>query len=253
MNADMTPFDFEGQSVRVVAVDGEPWFVAADVAVILGYRMASDMTRRLDPEDRGTRSVRTPSGDQDMTVISEPGLYVSVLGSKVRGAKAFKRWVTHEVIPSIRKTGSYGVQRELTPDEIVHQALQITAERVERLTAELAIAQPKADTWDALCSGKGDLTITDAAKVLARAGIETGPRKLHQQMLRLGWIYQNARGKWIAKQDRLNQGLLAERVRHYIDDDGVTALATPQVRVTAKGLDRLRVALGSAEPMGALA
>lgn len=73
-------FQYDGREVRTVTIDGEPWFVAADVARILGYRMASDMTRRLDPEDRGTHSARTPSGDQEMTVISEAGLYVAVIG-----------------------------------------------------------------------------------------------------------------------------------------------------------------------------
>ena len=84
---------------------GEPLFVASDVAKILGYRMASDMTRRLDPDEKGTRSVRTLGGTQDLTVINEPGLYTAILGSKVEGAREFKRWVTSEVLPSIRKHG----------------------------------------------------------------------------------------------------------------------------------------------------
>ena len=101
-------FQYDGREVRTVTIDGEPWFVAADVARILGYRMASDMTRRLDSEDRGTHSARTTSGDQEMTVISEAGLYVAVIGSRVDGARAFKRWITHEVLPTIRRTGGYG-------------------------------------------------------------------------------------------------------------------------------------------------
>lgn len=82
---------------------GEPLFVASDVASILGYRMASDMTRRQDPDEKGTRSVRTPGGTQELTVINESGLYTAILGSKLSEAKAFKRWVTSEVLPSIRK------------------------------------------------------------------------------------------------------------------------------------------------------
>lgn len=100
-------FNYEHHEVRTVLIDGEPWFVAADVARILGYRDAANMTRRLDAEDRGTRSVSTPSGDQEMTVITEPGLYVAVLGSQVSSAKEFKRWVTRVVLPEIRKTGSF--------------------------------------------------------------------------------------------------------------------------------------------------
>lgn len=103
MNA-ITIFNHLGNDIRVSTTeDGEPWFVASDVAGILGYRMASDMTRRLDPDEKGTRSVRTPGGIQEVSVINESGLYSAILGSKVEGAKAFKRWVTSEVLPSIRK------------------------------------------------------------------------------------------------------------------------------------------------------
>lgn len=95
--------------VRVIVINGEPWFVAADVANALDYRMASDMTRFLDDDERGTQIVRTPSGDQEMTVINESGLYSAILKSRKPEAKKFKKWVTSEVLPSIRKTGSYTV------------------------------------------------------------------------------------------------------------------------------------------------
>jgi prophage antirepressor-like protein len=101
-------FDFESHNVRIVLDENsEPWFVAADVAQSLDYRMASDMTRSLDDDERGTQIVRTPSGDQEMLVINESGLYSAILKSRKPEAKRFKRWVTHEVLPSIRKTGSY--------------------------------------------------------------------------------------------------------------------------------------------------
>lgn len=93
----------EGQEIRVVEKDGEPWFVAADVARALGYRDAFNMTRRLDDDDKGTHSTSTPSGQQEMTVVSEPGLYGAILGSQVPGAKAFKYWLTHDVLPALRK------------------------------------------------------------------------------------------------------------------------------------------------------
>lgn len=108
MNTDMIPFTYEGSSVRLVTDDnGEPWFVASDIAKILGYREAYDMTRRLDADEKGPRSVRTPGGTQEMTTINEAGLYAAILGSKVEGARPFKRWVTHEVLPSIRRHGGY--------------------------------------------------------------------------------------------------------------------------------------------------
>ena len=110
----MDLFQYQDTTVRtIVDEEGAPWFVASDLAKILGYRDAANMTRRLDDEDRGTRPVSTPSGTQQMTVINEPGMYDAVLGSKVEGARAFKRWVTSEVLPAIRKTGSYGKTLEL--------------------------------------------------------------------------------------------------------------------------------------------
>ena len=87
--------------------DGEPWFVASDIAKALGYRDAEKMTRRLDDDEKGTRSVGTPGGEQQMTVITEAGMYSAILGSKVDGAKRFKRWVTHEVLPALRRDGAY--------------------------------------------------------------------------------------------------------------------------------------------------
>jgi len=108
MSTELIPFDFEGRPVRVVTdTQGEPWFVAADVAQSLEYRMASDMTRSLDDDEKGTQIVRTPSGDQEMLVINESGLYSAILKSRKPEAKRFKRWVTSEVLPAIRKTGAY--------------------------------------------------------------------------------------------------------------------------------------------------
>ncbi|PLT16365.1 BRO-N domain-containing protein [Ralstonia mannitolilytica] len=114
MSTELIPFDFEGRPVRVVTdAQGEPWFVAADVAQSLEYRMASDMTRSLDDDEKGTQIVRTPSGDQEMLVINESGLYSAILKSRKPEAKRFKRWVTSEVLPAIRKTGTYAAGAKL--------------------------------------------------------------------------------------------------------------------------------------------
>ena len=98
---------YKENPVRIIEKDGEPWFVAKDVAVILGYRDAYTLIRRLDEDERGTRKVCTPSAEQEMTVINEAGLYNAILCSNKAETKAFKRWVTHDVLPSIRKTGAY--------------------------------------------------------------------------------------------------------------------------------------------------
>lgn len=97
--------------VRVVMVKSEPWWVASDVCNILDYRDAYTGTRRLDEDEKDTHLVCTPGGNQNMTIVNEYGLYNLILGSKKKEAKEFKRWITHEVIPSIRKTGSYSVEQ----------------------------------------------------------------------------------------------------------------------------------------------
>lgn len=102
-------FAFDSHAVRVVeGKDKEPWFVATDVAKILGYRDAEKMTRILDDDEKGTHIVGTLGGDQTVSIISESGLYNAVLKSRLPTAKTFRKWVTSEVLPSIRKTGSYG-------------------------------------------------------------------------------------------------------------------------------------------------
>lgn len=161
-------FNYGNQEVRTEVIDGEPWFVAADVARILEYRMASDMTRRLDPEDRGTRSVRTPSGEQEMTVISEPGLYVAVIGSQMAGAREFKRWVTHEVLPAIRKTGHYGVPAlDLNAIDPRTLALAILEESDRANAAESKVLElaPKAEAFEKFLEADGALSIGAVANM----------------------------------------------------------------------------------------
>jgi prophage antirepressor-like protein len=106
MNQQLAPFDFEGRQVRIVTdAQGEPWFVAADVLSTISLDRKA--LERLDDDEKGVNSIHTPGGVQEMTTVNEPGLYALVLGSRKAEAKRFKRWVTHEVLPAIRKTGSY--------------------------------------------------------------------------------------------------------------------------------------------------
>ncbi|KYC44700.1 MAG: hypothetical protein AMQ22_02278 [Candidatus Methanofastidiosum methylothiophilum] len=100
---DLVSFDFQGQNVRTLVIDGEPWWVAADVSGLLGYRMASDMTRRLEDDEKDTRLIHTHGGEQSMTIVNESGLYAAILRSDKPEAHTFKRWITHEVLPAIRK------------------------------------------------------------------------------------------------------------------------------------------------------
>lgn len=242
-------FQFGDLPLRTVMVGDEPWFVAADVARLLGYRMASDMTRRLDAEDRGTRSVRTPSGQQEMTIVSEAGLYAAILGSQVPGAREFKRWVTHVVLPQIRRTGRY----EITPVHAIPQtyadALQLAADQareIEQQREQLAIAGPKADAWDVLASAHGDYSVREAAFILNRdPAIDTGQRRLFQ-LLR-DWKLIDRRD--IPYADHARHVRL--RARTYDHPRTGEPRTTEQVRITAEGLRYLHRRLGGVEPLAA--
>jgi anti-repressor protein len=110
MITDMVPFDFNGVEVRAIIDElGEPWFVAKDVADVLGYSRTSAMTQSLDGDEKGVRDLDTPGGVQSLTIISESGVFAAVLRSQRPEAKVFRKWVTTEVLPSIRKTGSYSL------------------------------------------------------------------------------------------------------------------------------------------------
>lgn len=123
-------------TVRTVDIDGEPWLVGKDVAEILGFKNPRQaLASNVDDEDRGVHAVDTPSGVQNMTVINESGLLSLVLCSKLPSAKAFKHWVTKEVLPSIRKTGSYQMQKPMTQLEILAAQAQALVEQERRLNA----------------------------------------------------------------------------------------------------------------------
>lgn len=184
-------FDFNGTAVRVIKDDqGEPWFVAKDVAEILDYENSRTMTRRLDDDEKGVQKLHTPGGEQEMTVISESGLYSAILGSSKPEAKAFKKWVTGEVLPAIRKTGGYMVARpNETPEEIMARALVIAQDTLKRQEVriaeaetkiaeqsrqiaekaeELAVAAPKAAFVDNFCVSTGTILVRDFAKHIAQ-------------------------------------------------------------------------------------
>lgn len=184
----LVPFTYDDAQVRVVTIDGEPRFVAADVARILSYRSAPDLTRRLDAVDKGYAKVRTPGGEQDLTVITESGLYDAVFRSNAEGAKPFRRWVTGTVLPEIRRTGSYSPAPALPVDRtelLARAVLEATAalEEKEQHIRELA---PRAAVADELMDATGLLSLQELAKALG-----WGPNILFRDLRRLGVLQTN--------------------------------------------------------------
>lgn len=223
-------------SIRVLTgEDGEPWFVASDIAKALGYRMASDMTRRLEDDEKGTRSVRTPSGEQQMTVITEAGLYAAILGSKVEGAQRFKRWVTHEVLPSIRKHGGYMAGQEaMSPEQMVAASMRWLESRIKEQEAQLEAQKPKVLFADAVSASDGTCLVGELAKMLTQAGFTIGQNRLFARLREDGYLGKTGQNRNVPLQRWVEQGLFRIKETAVTHPDGhVTINRTP--KVTGKG------------------
>lgn len=223
--------------VRTIEIDNEPWFVGKDVAEALGYRDTSDaLKKHVDADDKLTRRFADSGQAREMYIINESGLYSLILSSKLTGAKEFKRWVTSEVIPSIRKTGGYiKGQETMTPDELMAKALMVAQQtladreaRISQLTVDKAIMQPKADYFDELVE-RGLLTnFRETAKQL---GIP--PKKFVNWLIEHKYLYRDKKGKLLAYENK-NNGLfeLKECVNERTQWAGVQTLVTPKGRET---------------------
>ena len=165
-------FNFEELSVRTMNIDGEPYFVGKDVAEILGYKKtANAINKHVDDEDKGVTKLGTPGGVQYVTIINESGLYSLIFSSKLESAKRFKRWVTSEVLPSIRKHGIYATDNVIeqtiqNPDYIIHVLTEFKKEREGRLVAEQQVNElkPKATYYDLVLQNKSLLSVSKIAK-----------------------------------------------------------------------------------------
>ncbi len=166
--------------IRVIDRDGEPWFITVDACRALELRNSRDAISRLDDDEKGVASIDTPGGPQEMSIINEPGLYTLVLGSRKSEAKAFKRWITHEVLPAIRQTGSYSLvtvdtntsQRALTSDDYLRAAVIVARCKNDRLPYVLGFLEKGG--WDVPKIEKPAFKRTPIAVVVNRTLEETG-------------------------------------------------------------------------------
>lgn len=244
-------FPATGHGIRVVMQSGEPWFYLADVCAALEIGQPRNVLSALD-EDEHSRCVAADSDNSDegtlIDIISEAGLFSMILRSRKPDAKVFKRWVTHDVLPEIRKTGSYGVQPQLP--QTFAEALELAAAQARELevvNAALTEALPKAESWDVLGTANGDLSVADAAKILSRDdNIKLGQQRLFTLLGEWSWIYrQTADTRWRVMQTAVETGRLMELPgSHYHPRTGELVLDAPQVRVTVKGLHEIHRRLG---------
>jgi anti-repressor protein len=267
MTTDIEQFQFPvtGQAVRTAIVSGETMFFAADVCAVLGHTEASKIVKgRLDPDEYVTVDVpRDTVADSDISttnralnpmrlVVSESGLFSLILWSHKPEAKAFRKWVTAEVLPAIRRTGSYSAApARLSPRELA-QLVIVEADRADAAEARAAALAPAAEHWEVLASAEGDYAVGDAAKILSRdPNIKLGRNRLFGVLHELGWAYvQRADHRYRATQKAVERGRLSELPQsHYHPRTGELVLDPPQVRVTTKGIADLRVLLGGTVPL----
>ena len=217
--------------IRTLTIDGEPWFVAADVCRALEIGNPSMTVERLDDDEKGISTIDTLGGKQRMTIINEPGLYSLVLSSRKPEAKAFKRWITHEVIPAIRRYGGYMTKSLLeqvleNPSLIYEFARRMLEEQQknERLRQELDRAKPKADYYDAFIHPESCTNIRATAKELKV------PEKMFTAFLiRKRYLYRAPSGSLMPYAKAADDGLFF--VKDYIavnGHQGVYTLVTPK-------------------------
>lgn len=238
MNA-ISRFNFQGATVRTVEIGGEPWFVLSDLCRVLGIANVGNVLNRLDEDMKSSiRLTDGTPGNPNRAIVSEPGMYDVIVRSDSPVATPFRRWITTEVLPQIRRTGSYSAAPELTGPVLVATALIEANKMLEAANATIAELAPPAQAWEAHMSADGDYSLRDAAQILARDhGIDTGQNRLSMWLREHGWI--DPRG--IPYQSRIDQGHLASRARTYEHPrTGERVTADPQVRVTPRGLDLIR-------------
>ena len=240
MSQEIVPQVFESSEFGTIRAmrgeDGEPWFVASDVAKALGYRDAEKMTRRLDDDEKGTRSVGTPGGEQQMTIITEAGMYSAVLGSKVEGAKRFKRWVTHDVLPALRRDGAYVASSGDEDDETLMARALLAAKRaIDRKDALIAEMKPKALFADTVAGSKTSILVGDLAKLLNQNGAKTGQKRLFAWLRDNGYLIKQKGLSWnMPTQRASDMGLFEVKERSRVHSDGHVSLERTTV-VTGKG------------------
>lgn len=243
MTSEIQSYNFNGAALRTLTDEnGEPWFVAKDVCDILEISNPSDALKRLDDDERS----RFNLGRQGETnIVNEAGLYVLVLGSRKPEAHEFKRWVTHEVLPQIRKTGGYIPTTDADDDmTILAKAVMIGQRTMEAQKRKIAAQQtridelqPKASMWDNFVDIPDVLSVGNSAKLLSNLGRPIGRKTLFSWLERNGWVFRE-NGHWIARQNRIDAGhlVMVPPKSHGTHRDGTTFSFAPTVKITRKGL-----------------
>ena len=242
MSSDVKLFEKEEfGKVRVVMQDEDPWFVAKDVCGCLGLD-TSNLSKMLDEDELSTYPVQYTDQVRNLSVVSEPGLYSLILRSRKPEAKAFKRWVTHEVIPSIRKTGGYlATKPDDTPEVIMARAVLVAQDTIKRLEGRnselegvVSEMKPKALFADSVASSTSSILVGQLAALIRQNGVDMGQNRLFEWMRGRGYLVASGSRRNSPTQKSLDMGLFEVKERAINNPDGSVRL-TLTTKVTGKG------------------
>lgn len=219
--------------VRTVTINGDPWFVGKDVAAALGFTNPRDaISTHVFDEDKGVESIDTLGGKQKMTVINESGLYALVFGSRLKSAQRFKHWVTSEVLPAIRKTGSYQAPQG---KELLALAVLEAQKTIEEQSKAIERMKPKVIFANAVETSHTSILIGDLAKLLKQNGVETGQKRLFDWMREKGYLIKRKGSDWnMPTQKAMNMKLFEVKESTVNNPDGSVRI-NRTTKVTGRG------------------
>lgn len=229
-------------NVRVLEIDGEPYFVGKDVAVALGYKDSSDAIKKhVDNEDKLSRRFADSGQNREMYIINESGLYSLILSSKLPSAKAFKHWITAEVLPVIRKTGGYVNDTEqfvnyyfADCNEYGRKAITLMLDETKRMANQLAVQAPKVLFADAVESSKTSIPVGDLAKLIKQNGVDIGQNRLFSWLRMNDYLIKSGDRKNMPTQKSMDLGLFEVKISTFYRPDGTVDI-TKTPKVTGKG------------------
>lgn len=226
-------------AIRTIVIDNDPWFVGNDVSRALGYKdLYSALRHNVDDEDKRLCPVSSTSGTQETMVISESGLYSLIFGSKLEKAKEFKRWVTSEILPSIRKNGGYiQNQEQMTPEQIVANALIVANKIIAEKEAKIVEMKPKAEYFDNLVDSKLLTTFRDTAKEL-----HVPPQQFTRWLIDNKYVYRDRHNMLKPYETHRKSGLFQMK-----DFSTPFGYSNVQTYVTVKGKETFRLLIGGAK------
>lgn len=232
--ANIQVFEYQNSKVRTVDMDGEAWFVLKDVCAVLGIsnnRMAAD---RLDDDEKGVSLIDTLGGKQEMVIVNESGLYHVILRSDKPEVAPFRRWVTNDVLPAIRKTGSYNAP-QLTRSQLLATALIAAHEELEEKGKQIETMKPKVLFADAVSASKKSILVGELAKLLSQNGISIGQNRLFDWMRKNSYLIKDPKRSDynLPTQRSMEMGLFEIKETTIQHSDHVSINRTP--KVTGKG------------------